>query len=85
MALRPVIETHGYETYKFNGWLLDLLTEENRSDLAAANELVVERNALVSRVDIPEARRLTERWTRGQIGDGEQVVEEPPGSDKSIA
>jgi hypothetical protein len=77
LALRPVIENHGYEMYKFNDWLLDLLIEENRSNLAAANELVVERNALVNRVDIPEARRLTEEWTRSQIPDAEQVVEAP--------
>ncbi len=77
MALRPVIETHGYEMYKFNDWLLDLLIEENRPNLAAANELVVERNALVNRVDIPAARRLTEEWTRSQVPDAEQVVEAP--------
>ena len=60
MELRPIVETHGYEMYKFNDWLLDLLIEENRSNLAAANELVVERNALVNRVNVPEAK-LTHR------------------------
>jgi hypothetical protein len=77
LALRPVIETHGYEMYKFNDWLLDLLTEENRPNLAAANELVVERNALVNRVDIPAARQLTEEWTRSRFPDSEQIVEAP--------
>lgn len=77
LAIRPVIESHGYEMYKFNDWLLDLLIEQNRPSLAAANDLIVERNALVNRVDIPAARRLTEEWTRRQVPDAEQVVEAP--------
>jgi hypothetical protein len=77
LALRPLIEDHGYEMYKFNDWLLDLLIEQNRPNLAAANELIIERNALVNRVDIPAARRLTEEWTRSQVPDAEQVVEAP--------
>lgn len=70
-ALRPVVHTHGYELFQFNSWLLELLIEENRSDLAAANELIVERNAVLNRVNLPEARRLTEEWTRHQYPDAE--------------
>jgi hypothetical protein len=63
-ALRPVVHTHGYEVFQFNSWLLDLLAEQNRADLAGANELIVERNAVFNRIDLAEARRLTEQWTK---------------------
>lgn len=68
-ALRPVVHTHGYEMFQFNSWLFDLLIEQNRAGLADANELIVERNAVFNRIDLPEARRLTEDWTRRQDPD----------------
>lgn len=64
MPLRPVIQTHARLVIELNLWLYEQLVAANSSALDEANELVVERNAVLAGTDIEEARRVTEEWTR---------------------
>jgi hypothetical protein len=60
LPLRSVIATHFDLVYEFNAWLHDALIAT--VDLVELNELVVERNAILTG-DIESARRLTEEWS----------------------
>ena len=64
MPLRPIIIQHSDLVYGINYWLLDALSAQNRSALAEANEMIVERNAFFTRTDTAEAAKLTEDRTR---------------------
>ena len=63
VLLRPVIKRHGDPVVEINAWLLSALAQANVDELAEVNKIVVERNALLNRIDIEEATRLTEEWT----------------------
>jgi len=64
IPLRPLIIEHGGLVYDINYWLLEVLSHENQTALAEANEIIVERNAFFNRTDRAEAATLTEDWTR---------------------
>lgn len=64
LPLLPVIEKHGDVVFRFNAWIVSALSEANREALSQANELVVERNAILGGTDIEAARHLTDEVTR---------------------
>jgi hypothetical protein len=64
LTLRPVIELHAELVVALNLWLYEHLAAANEPALAEANQLVVERNAILSGTDLEDARRVTEEWTR---------------------
>jgi len=49
-------------------WLYEELADANADALAEVNELVVQRNAILGGMDIEEARRVTEEWTKRREG-----------------
>jgi hypothetical protein len=59
VQLRPVVRRHGELVYELNAWLLNALAEANEPALADANELVVERNAVLSGGDRETAREMS--------------------------
>lgn len=64
IALLPIIEKHGDLVFRFNAWIINALSEANREALKQANELVVERNAVLGGMDMAAARRLTDEVTQ---------------------
>jgi hypothetical protein len=63
LTLRPVIRRHSELVVELNLWLYGQLADANADALAAVNELVVQRNAILGGLDAEEARRVTEEWT----------------------
>ncbi|MFZ1925226.1 MAG: hypothetical protein WAU42_03685 [Solirubrobacteraceae bacterium] len=63
IPLRPIVRRHGDLVVELNLWLYEQLADANVPALEEANQLVVERNAILGGTDL-EARRVTETWTR---------------------
>ncbi len=78
MVLRPVIDDHGRLILELNVWLVNALGDADREALEQVNELVVERNAILMRTDLGEAKRMTEEWTRRRNMPAEALRMEPP-------
>jgi hypothetical protein len=74
LQLLPLIEKHGDLIFRFNAWIINTLAEANSEALGEANEIIVERNAILGGLDTDAARRLTDRVTRQR----EQVPWPPP-------
>lgn len=64
LALRPVAARHADLVIQLNLWLYEQLADANAPALAEVNRLVEERNAILGGIDLEEARRVTEAWTR---------------------
>jgi hypothetical protein len=64
MTLRAIVRRHSELVIELNLWLYGQLADANADALAEANELVAERNAILGGLDMDEARRVTEEWTR---------------------
>jgi hypothetical protein len=64
LVLRPVIAIHAELTVELNLWLYDQLAAANEPALSEVNRLVVERNAILGGMDLEEATRVTEEWTK---------------------
>lgn len=61
VELRPVVRKHGELVSALNIWLFNALMED--IDLTEVNELVVERNAILTGLDLDAARRWTDEWS----------------------
>ena len=61
LQLRAVVRSHVNLVAPLNLWLHDELM--GLIDIAAVNELVVERNAILAGTDMETARRITQEWT----------------------
>lgn len=64
VALLPIIEIHGDVVFRFNAWIINAVSAANREAVAEMNEIVVERNAVLSGLGVEAARRLTDEVTR---------------------
>lgn len=64
MTLCAIVRRHSELVIELNLWLYGELADANADALAEVNELVVERNAILGGLDIDQARRVTEEWTR---------------------
>jgi hypothetical protein len=63
--IRPIALRHGELMVRLHNWLHNELAKANAADLADANALQEERNAVLAGIDDPvAARRLTEAITK---------------------
>jgi hypothetical protein len=63
-TLRPIICQHGGLMVTLHNWLHNELAKANAAALEEANQLVVERNAILGGIDPVAAERLTETVTK---------------------
>jgi hypothetical protein len=64
VPLRPIIAKHADLVVELNLWLYEQLAAANEAALDEVNELMVEKQAILTGLDMEHARRLTEFWTR---------------------
>jgi hypothetical protein len=76
VELRPVVRKHGEMVSALNIWLFASLIDA--IDLAAINELVVERNAILTGVDVEAARRWTDEWSNKRADPSPWGIEDCP-------
>lgn len=63
-ALRPIVRQHGELMVSLHNWLHNELAKANAAALGDANKLVVERNAILGRLDRARAKRATDAVTK---------------------
>ena len=94
--LRPVVARHGELILRFNTIFFNNLELANAEHLEGLNELVAERNSILTGASMEDARRLTDAWTRRRDSEnvpipGFEVALDPMGpgdkqsEDESIA
>ena len=64
IVLRPVIDRHGKIMFELHAWLHNSLAAANKESLTEANQLAVERNAILGNVDMATAARITDEVTK---------------------
>jgi hypothetical protein len=63
-ALRPIVRQHGGLMVTLHNWLHNELAKANAAALEEANQLVVERNAILGGLDLARAKRATDAVTK---------------------